>query len=96
MEQTANNEAYLALGGNECGRLLIAGKSVAVPFVGAAASCIVLAELLKTVNGGPTYSDLKLRVCSIGTGRFEGLLASEITPSIRGLPTIPAKVDRQA
>lgn len=93
MEQIANNEAYLALGGNECGRLLIAGKSVAVPFVGALASCIVLAELLKTVNGGPTYSDLKLRMCSIGTGRFEGLLASEITPSIRGLPTIAAERD---
>jgi len=93
-EQTANNEAYLALGGNECGRLLIAGKSVAVPFVGAVASCIVLAELLKTVNGGPTYSDLKLRVCSIGTGRFEGLIASEIASPIRGLPTIAAERDR--
>jgi hypothetical protein len=90
-EKTANNEAYQALGGNECGRLLIAGKSVAVPFVGAMASCIVLAELLKTVNGGPIFSDLKLRVCSTGTGRFEGLLASEIASPIRGLSTAAAK-----
>lgn len=93
IEQTANNEAYLALGGNDCGRLLIAGKSVAVPFVGAVASCIVLAELLKTVNGGPTFSDLKLRVCSIGAGRFEGLLSSEKASTIRGLPSVEGQQD---
>jgi hypothetical protein len=87
IRQVAENAAYQAIGADECGRLRIAGKSVAVPFVGAVAACIVLAEMLKAINGGPTYSDLKLRVCALGAGQFEGRLASEAASPIRGLAT---------
>ncbi|MFC3110095.1 hypothetical protein ACFQAT_28245 [Undibacterium arcticum] len=83
----ASNAAYQALDADECGRLLLTGKSVAVPFVGAVAACVVLAEMLKTVNGGPVFSDLKLRLCSLGTSRLEGRLASEAAPPVRGVQT---------
>jgi hypothetical protein len=66
-KQAANNAAYQTLDSDECGRLLLAGNSVAVPFVGAIAACVVLAEMLKTINGGPTFSDIKLRSCSLGS-----------------------------
>jgi hypothetical protein len=90
--QVANNSAYQALSADECGRLLIAGKSVAVPFVGATAACIVLAEMIKHINGGPAFSDLKLRLCSLGTGKLDGLLAKEASLQIRGLKTQQANL----
>lgn len=86
------NAAYGVLGADECGRLQLAGKSVAVPYVGAVAACVVLAEMLKAVNGGPTYSDLKLRLCSLDSSRPEGRLASTAASPFRGLPTQAAQV----
>ncbi|MGF6601786.1 hypothetical protein P3T23_006537 [Paraburkholderia sp. GAS448] len=90
-QRADSNAAYQALGADECGRLLLAGKSVAVPFVGAMAACIVLAEMLKTVNGGPTFSDLKLRLCAFGNSPLDGRLASEVATPMRGLATQAAK-----
>lgn len=90
-QQATSNEAYLSLAADECGRLRLAGKSVAVPFVGAVASCVVLAEMLKTVNSGPSFSDLKLRLCSLSTSRVEGRLTREAAEPIRGVPTQFAK-----
>lgn len=84
-ENIARNAAYGALDvDNECGRVVLAGKSVAVPFVGAVASCLVLAEMLKAFNGGPTFHDLTLRLCSLGAGPIPGRLASDSAPPIRG------------
>jgi hypothetical protein len=83
----ATNSAYQGLGADECGRLLLAGKSVAAPFVGAVAACVVLAEMLKAVNGGPSFSDIKLRLCSLGTVRPESQLVSGTALPIRGVPT---------
>ena len=83
----AKNSAYRKFDADECGRVLIAGKSVAVPFVGAVASCIVMSEMLKSVNGGPVFSDLKLRLCSSGVIKFDGRLESEGASPIRGLAT---------
>jgi hypothetical protein len=47
------NPAYARLDDNDCGRAALAGKSVAVPFVGAAAATIVLAEAIRLLHGGP-------------------------------------------
>jgi hypothetical protein len=66
LEAARRNVGYLALGGDECGRVLIAGKSVAVPFVGITAACLVLAESLRLLNDGPKFDQLKLRVGRIG------------------------------
>jgi hypothetical protein len=86
-KRAEDNSAYGSINADECGRLRLAGKSVAVPFVGAVAACLVLAEMLKSINGGPTFSDLKLRLCSIDSVQFEGRLASEMSLPIRGLAT---------
>jgi len=58
----ASNPAYQSMSPDECGRLLLANKSVAVPFVGAMASCLVVSELLKMICGGPRFDDLKVRL----------------------------------
>jgi hypothetical protein len=54
------NPAYSTLGGDECGRAELAGKSVAVPFVGAIAGTMVTAEIIRLLHGGPRYTDIKL------------------------------------
>lgn len=54
------NPGYLGLGSDECGRRDLAGQSVAVPFVGTSAACLVIAEALRLFHDGPAYLDLKL------------------------------------
>jgi hypothetical protein len=54
------NPAYSELGSDECGRAELAGKSVAVPFVGVTAATLVLAEAIRLLHDGPAYTDLKL------------------------------------
>ena len=56
------NEAYTRSGLDECGRFEFAGKSIAVPFVGATAGCFVVAEALRLFHDGPAYTDIKLRL----------------------------------
>ncbi len=56
------NPGYLAMAKDECGRALLAGKAVGVPFVGAAAGSFAVAEAVRLLSGGPAYSDLKLRL----------------------------------
>lgn len=58
------NVAYGALGSDECGRYDLAGKSVAVPFVGAVAASFVIAETLRLLHGGPAYTDLKFSLAT--------------------------------
>jgi hypothetical protein len=55
--------AYSGLG-DECGRFELAGKAVAVPFVGTAAASFVMAEALRLYHDGPAYSDLKVRLAT--------------------------------
>jgi len=62
----SENPAYLALGIDPCGRYNLAGHSVAVPFVGAAASALVVAEVLRLLHGGPSYSTFKIGLASLG------------------------------
>ena len=57
------NAGYLNLGGDECGRIELAGKSVAVPFVGLTAATFTIAETLRVFHeNGSHYSDLKIRL----------------------------------
>ena len=70
LEQMAReNPAYAQLDDNDCGRAELAGKSVAVPFVGAAAATMVLAEAIRLLHGGPAYTDIKLALSDV-TRRF--------------------------
>ncbi len=54
------NPGYLQLGGDDCGRRDLAGKSVAVPFVGTSAASLVVAEAIRLLHDGPAYLDIKL------------------------------------
>jgi hypothetical protein len=54
------NPGYVQLGGDDCGRRDLAGKSVAVPFVGTSAASLVVAEAVRLLHGGPAYHDIKL------------------------------------
>lgn len=56
------NAAYSHLGQNECGRYELAGKAIAVPFVGATAASLVIAETIRLLHDGPAYTDIKLRL----------------------------------
>lgn len=78
------NNAYANLAPDECGRILVADKAVAVPFVGAFAACLVLAEVLRANNCGPTFYDLRARVCSLSTRPLVGRLASREEMPRRG------------
>ena len=60
------NTAYLGLDDDECGRYELAGKSVAVPFVGTTAASFVVAEVLRLLHSGPAYTDIKLRLSAPG------------------------------
>jgi hypothetical protein len=55
-----DNSAYARLAKDECGRFDLVGKSVAVPFVGAAAASFVVAEAVRLLHDGPAYTDIKL------------------------------------
>jgi len=59
------NRAYEELGGDICGRTELAGKSVAVPFVGVTAATLVLAEAIRLLHDGPSYSDIKLSLSDL-------------------------------
>lgn len=54
------NRGYQKLGGDVCGRRNLADKSVAVPFVGAAAASLAIAEVVRLLHDGPAYHDLKI------------------------------------
>lgn len=56
----SKNPAYSQLSSDECGRAELAGKSIAVPFVGAAAATLILAEAIRLLHDGPAYTDIKL------------------------------------
>lgn len=47
---------------DRCGVTQLASRAVATPFVGALASSLVVAELLRPMHGGPTYSAIDLQM----------------------------------
>jgi hypothetical protein len=62
----AENLGYAGLGADDCGRREIAGKSVAVPFVGTSAAALAVAEVIRLLHGGPAYFDIKLSLGNAG------------------------------
>ena len=56
------NPGYANLAKDDCGRALLAGKAVGVPFVGATAACLAVAESARLLHRGPAYSDIKLNL----------------------------------
>lgn len=56
--------AYAGIGHDECGRFQLAGKSIAVPFVGTAAASFVLAEAIRLFHRGPACNAVKLRMAT--------------------------------
>lgn len=80
------NDAYAAVASDECGRVLVATKSVAVPFVGALASSFVLAEMLRTLNGGPTFDEVRLKACALTQRPLTATLRVVETPPVPGIP----------
>jgi hypothetical protein len=60
------NPSYVQLGGDDCGRRDLAGKSVSVPFVGTSAASLVVAEAVRLLHDGPAYLDVKLGVGNPG------------------------------
>jgi hypothetical protein len=63
--ETERNPGYRLVADNACGRLLLAGKSVAVPFVGASAASLVIAEAVRLVNGGVAYPSVKISLSGL-------------------------------
>ena len=61
------NEAYARSGLDACGRFEFAGKSIAIPFVGAIAGCLVVAETIRLFHDGPAYTDIRLRLGTFQT-----------------------------
>jgi len=59
------NPAYSALSIDPCGRAELAGKSVAVPFVGATAATLVLADAIRLFHDGPAYTDIKMSLSDL-------------------------------
>lgn len=59
--------AYRALadkGGERCGLVQLAGRTVGAPFVGALAGSLVVAELVRLANGGPSTAMLDMHLRS--------------------------------
>jgi hypothetical protein len=78
------NPAYSLLDNNECGRAGLAGKSVAVPFVGAAAATLVVAEAIRILHGGPAYTDIKLALSDLSR-RFARTTGNYSVQDLAGL-----------
>ncbi|HWE99771.1 MAG TPA: hypothetical protein VG248_08250 [Caulobacteraceae bacterium] len=51
---------------DQCGVTLLAGKAVGAPFVGAAAACLAIAELLRLLHQGPIHQLIDLDLLAVG------------------------------
>jgi hypothetical protein len=85
------NTAYKHLGRDECGRCELAGKSVAVPFVGATAATLVLAETIRFLHDGPAYTDVKLALSAL-SGRSAQSNRNYSAPDLVGLKYCDSKI----
>jgi hypothetical protein len=68
--QARANPGYRDLAADDCGRALLAGKAVAVPFVGVTAATLVVSEVLRLLHEGVRFTDGKLRVGDIQARSF--------------------------
>jgi hypothetical protein len=85
------NAAYSHLGGDDCGRYDLAGKAVAVPFVGAAAATLVVAETIRLLHDGPALTDIKLSLAAPG-GRVALTTRSYSAQDFAGLKYCDSKI----
>lgn len=83
--RAAANAAYTDIAPDDCGKILVANKAVAVPFVGAVAASLAVAELLRAANGGPVYSSARVRVGSQGDRVLAAALIAERAAAWRGI-----------
>lgn len=94
-QRVANtNPAYSRLGTDECGRAELAGKSVAVPFVGATAGTLVTAEILRLLHAGPSYTDIKLVLADLNQ-RFARMTGNYSAKDFVGLKYCDSKITKQ-
>lgn len=84
-QRLISNPAYIDIAADECGKVRVADKAIAVPFVGAVAATFVVAELLRATNGGPVFSECRLRVCSLTEAPLAARLGTFEAPPLRGL-----------
>jgi hypothetical protein len=93
-QRVANtNPAYSRLGSDECGRAELAGKSVAVPFVGATAGTMVTAEIIRLLHAGPRYTDIKLALGDL-KGRFARMASTYGAKDFVGLRYCDAMITK--
>lgn len=85
------NPAYAELGEDVCGRAELAGKSIAVPFVGATAATLVLAEVLRLLHGGRAYTDMKMALSDLDS-RFAETIRNYGALDLVGLRSCDAAV----
>jgi hypothetical protein len=50
---------------DRCGVTLLAGKAVGAPFVGSAAACLAISEILRLLHGGPVHDVIDLDLQSV-------------------------------
>ena len=84
------NPGYVRLGGDECGRRQLAGEPVAVPFVGATAASLVVAEAVRLLHGGPAYFDIRLNLGNLA-GRFTRRNGNYAAQDAAGLTFVTAR-----
>jgi len=87
------NPAYARLNGDPCGRFDLAGKSIAVPFVGGVAASLVMAEAVRLFHVGPSYTDVKLGLAAVGERTCQ-IARNYGAPDFAGLRYCPAKAMR--
>jgi len=90
--QARDNPGYKNLGEDDCGRALLAGTAVAVPFVGIAAAALVVSELLRVLHEGTQFTDAKLRVGNIAARSFRPVRDYTASDLI-GIDSAPAKFE---
>jgi hypothetical protein len=84
------NPGYRHVGGDDCGRRDLAGKSVAVPFVGTSAASLVIAEAVRLLHDGPAYFDIKLGLGNPGM-RLKRRAGNYTAQDAAGLTYVRAK-----
>lgn len=86
------NPAYAELAEDTCGRTELAGKSVAVPFVGVTAATLVLAETIRLLHDGPAYSDVKVSLSEPGS-IYAVRSRNYMVQDLAGIPFCDAEVE---
>ena len=85
--------AYAQLANDECGRVELAGKAVAVPFVGTTAATVVLAEAIRLLHDGPSYTFIKVALTGLDR-RFAETSRNYTAQDSAGIEFCDVSIDR--